>query len=96
MKKVRHDGIEIFDSANGFGVFNHRASLVLQGLRLAADHDFGYIMGNPVMDDGTFKIGDRIRHYTLFQIGFLLIQQFSDGLGRFFMATGHPIHYKGD
>ena len=94
MEKVRHDGIEVFESVNGIGVFKHLASLVLQGLNLATNNHFGYIVGNPIVDYRTLKIDDR--HYTLFQIGFSLIQQLSDGLGRLFVATGLPIHDKGD
>ena len=75
-------------------VFDGFAALVLQGLNLATNNHFGYIVGNPVVDYRTLKIDDR--HYTLFQIGFSLIQQFSDGLGRLFVATGLPIHDKGN
>jgi len=94
LQEIRQDGIEVFGSRGSLGVFDGFAAFVLQGLNLATNNHFGYIVGNPVVDYRTLKIDDR--HYTLFQIGFSLIQQLSDGLGRLFVATGLPVHDKGD
>jgi hypothetical protein len=97
LQEIRHNGVEKFGSRGSLGVRHCRVALVAKGLCLTTDHNLGYIMGNPVMDYGTLKIKGRGGwHYTLFQIRFSLIQQFSDGLCRFFVTARHPIHGEGD